>query len=789
MTEQFFPERLYSVGFTDLISVIPPGAQLTPTSKIPPTHIGKVPGRKIPNGLWAGYDWRKTLVELSDVRKWCLDGASTGLRADRFPGIDIDVADEGLANMIEELAFTTLGPAPVRYGRRPRRVLMYRTEEPFGRMRLMFEKRGEKYLVEILGLGQQYLVHGIHPSTNQPYEWTSDIVAIGRDGLTHITRDQADAFLVQLSGVLDLMGCSNIKRAGDGRPANERAAGDQANLMAPSPSMLVEACSLIPNTTELYPMREDYINMGYAIRAASGDDDDLGFELFSAWAAKWDGINESEVVRADWRRMSPPFKLGWQYIAEQARPYGFSDAHLDFDTVGTEAANEDDDRNPRLSDQWLADKVVDARANEIRFVPQHGKWIVWTGGVWHPDAELLAEDVIYRELRRVANKVQRTGATEKDKAKAATDAIQICSAGKAASVRQILQTRRTVAVSADSLDKNPWIINTPAGIVDLKTGKIQDSDPDALCTKSTSVGPDFGGACPTWLRFLDDATGHDAEFIKYLQRLFGYALTGSTKEQSLTFIYGGGGNGKGTLLTAVQGIFGSYWTNADMSTFTASRSEKHTTDVAMLAGARLVTASETSAGKQWDEQKVKSLTGGDPITARFMRQDNFVFIPQFKLVFIGNNKPELRTVDAAWKRRIQMAPFNHEPKKVDQELGAKLREEWPAIFAWIIEGCLEWQRIGLAPPQVVIDHTKEYFDQEDTVGRWLMECTEPGEFTSTTDLFESWREWANSENEYVLSMKRLSAALVARKIPRGRSGKRGFEGLKVKDRQYPEFQK
>ncbi len=784
MSEQFFPERLYSVGFTDLISVIPPGAQLTPTSKIPPAHVGKVPGHKIGNGLWAGYDWRKSVATLADVRKWSLDGASTGLRADRFPGIDIDVADEGLANMIEEAAFNVLGDAPVRFGRRPRRILAYKTEEPFGRMRLMFEQRGEKYLVEILGLGQQYLVHGVHPATGRPYEWQDDIVACGRDGLTNITREQADAFIVHLMGLLDLMGCSNIKRNGDGRPIT-RAAGDQENLLAPSPAMLVDACSVIPNTTELFPSREDYLNMGYAIRAAAGDDDDLGYELFSAWCAKWEGVNEPEVVLADWRRLYPPYKLGWQYLAEQARPFGFSDAHIDFDTVGTEAANEDDDRNPHLSDQWLADKVVDTRANEIRFVPQRGQWIVWTGGVWHPDAELMAEDVIYRELRRIANKEMRKGSTDKEKKEAQQNAVQICSAGKAASVRTILQTRREIAVSTESLDKNPWYINTPAGIVDLREGKILDSDPDALCTKSTSVAPDFGGECPTWLRFLNDATGHDSAFVQYIQRLLGYSLTGSTKEQHLTFFYGPGGNGKGVLLTAVQGIFGSYWTNADMSSFTASRSEKHTTDIAMLAGARLVTASETTAGKQWDEQKVKGLTGGDPITARFMRQDNFVFKPQFKLLFIGNNKPELRTVDKAWRRRIHMAPFLHEPPVVDNELGDKLQAEWPAILAWMIEGCLDWQKNGLPKPPVVAQHTEEYFDAEDTIGRWLNECTEPGEFASTNDLFDSWREWCGQNGEWVIPQKRLTAALVARKIPRGRegAGRRGFEGLKVKDRQ------
>jgi phage/plasmid primase, P4 family, C-terminal domain len=278
--------------------------------------------------------------------------------------------------------------------------------------------------------------------------------------------------------------------------------------------------------------------------------------------------------------------------------------------------------------------------------------------------------------------------------------------------------------------------------------------------------------------------------MSYLQRLCGYALTGSVREQHLTFIYGSGGNGKSVFLNALNELLGDYAEPATMDTFTATNGEKHSTDIASLVGARLVTASETTQGKRWDEQRVKSLTGGEVIKARFMRQDNFTFRPQFKLVFSGNHRPEVREVGAAMRRRIQMVPFTVTPKRVDQDLSEKLRAEGPAILAWMIQGCLAWQSEGLNPPASVRAATDDYFDTEDAIGRWLSECAvlEDTAQTTTQELFQSWREWAGRNNEYCGSMKRLSENLKGRKLARWqdpRTRRNGFVGIKLDDRQDP----
>jgi putative DNA primase/helicase len=215
----------------------------------------------------------------------------------------------------------------------------------------------------------------------------------------------------------------------------------------------------------------------------------------------------------------------------------------------------------------------------------------------------------------------------------------------------------------------------PKGVVDLRTGRRRASNPDDGTTKTTAVGPAKNTDCPLWSRFLAEATGGDAEMVRFLSQWFGYALTGDTRGHALVFVFGPGGNGKGVFLNVLTGILGDYATTATMDAFIASHGERHSTDLAMLRSARLVTASETEKGRAWAEAQIKQLTGGDLIAARFMRQDNFTFRPQFKMTIVGNHRPSLRTVDDAARRRFNLVPFTYKPAAPDQELERKLKPE------------------------------------------------------------------------------------------------------------------
>jgi putative DNA primase/helicase len=198
-----------------------------------------------------------------------------------------------------------------------------------------------------------------------------------------------------------------------------------------------------------------------------------------------------------------------------------------------------------------------------------------------------------------------------------------------------------------------------------------------------------------------------------------------------------------------------------MDAFTAARGERHPTDLAMLRGARLVCVAETEEGHAWAENRIKALTGGDAITARFMRQDFFTYPPQFKITIIGNHKPALRNVDDANRRRFNLAPFIHKPTSPDKQLEQKLVAEHAAIFRWMIEGCLDWQAHGLLRPAIVTSATAEYFSEQDTMRQWVDECCETRVNAADTSasLYSSWRNFAAARGEETGGSKTFATKL------------------------------
>jgi putative DNA primase/helicase len=269
----------------------------------------------------------------------------------------------------------------------------------------------------------------------------------------------------------------------------------------------------------------------------------------------------------------------------------------------------------------------------------------WDGRRWEREATLKAFDL--------ARAVCRSAGEGLEDAKLRA---RILSAGTRAAVENLARSDRAHAATPDQWDADPWALNTPGGIVGLKTAVLLPHEPLACHTKMTAVAP--AGACPLWVDFLKRITNGDDDLRSYLQRSAGYALTGSTREHALQFGYGTGANGKSTYLTTLSSIMGDYACIAPMETFTATAGDRHPTDLAMLRRARLVTAQETEQGRRWAEAKIKALTGGDPISARFMRQDFFTFKPQFKLFIAGNHRPGLSDLDEALRRRMHLVPFN-----------------------------------------------------------------------------------------------------------------------------------
>ena len=434
-------------------------------------------------------------------------------------------------------------------------------------------------------------------------------------------------------------------------------------------------------------------------------------------------------------------------------------------SVGEELPETGRQQAPRLAEDTLALLFTERHADNLRYVATWSRWMRWDGCRWGTDATLHVFDLVRDLCREASVEFAETPAS----------ASKTSSAATVAAVERLARTDRRHAAMIEQWDSDPWLLNTPGGRVNLHTGELSEHRRSDYCTRMTAATP--GGSCPQWLIFLERITAGNQELQAFLQRVAGYCLTGVTFEHALFFLYGTGANGKSVFLTTLSGMLHEYSKTAPIDTFTTVGKDQHPTDLAGLQGARLITAIEVEEGRRWAESKIKTLTGGDRIAARFMRQDFFEFTPQFKLIVAGNHRPGLRSVDEAIRRRLYLVPFTVTIPAADRdaELVAKLRTEWNGVLAWALQGCLDWQRHGLKPPDVIRAATEDYFAAEDDLKLWIDECCEtaPGNSSSCTELYGSWKRWREATGEPAESQKCFSQNLEAKGFPKDRQGGSG----------------
>lgn len=429
-----------------------------------------------------------------------------------------------------------------------------------------------------------------------------------------------------------------------------------------------------------------------------------------------------------------------------------------------------------VSEDLIALSFAAQFGTSMRFDHDEGRWFEWDGTCWRRD-ETERGFHYAREIGR------RMGDGKRN----------MCKASVASGAERFCRSDPSLAVTSKNWDQDIWLLGTPGGVVDLRDGQLLPSSPSYGITKLAAVTP-APGKPKRWLSFLDEATGGDLEVINFLQEWCGYGLTGDTREHALLFVHGGGGNGKSVFINTFTKLMGDYAVTAAMETFTAAKGERHSTDVAMLKGARLVTASETEEGKAWAEARIKQMTGADPITARFMRRDNFTYLPQFKLTIVGNHAPVMHNVDEAMRRRFRIVPFDRKPSKPDRKLEDKLREEWPQILQWMIEGCLRWQEHGLSHPTAMREATDAYFEAQDVFGQWIEAYCNTGlrEWEQVGKLFASWTKFARDSGEDAGTAKRFSGTMQKRGFTPGRMSDltraRIFRGISLKTPIYDDEQ-
>lgn len=761
-------------GYTGLVSVVPPDAPLAPRTHLKPQSRGKVPGVRYPSGGWGGYPWLTTAMPAAEIDAM---GANVGLLAAQFPAIDVDVRDPELSALIGSVIESCF-PAPTAYrvGWAPKRLYPFRLApgaEPPTRDQLWITRGEERSLVEVLGAGQQYVVAGGHPSGSQ-YRFERFLPAAE---LPEVSTSQLAAVLDQIQDTLDMLGIDCSRHRGAQSPRHV----DQDDLRG-SAEAVEQAVRLLPNTAASHPHRDDYLRVGYAIRAALPDDEERAFAIWLEWALRWEaGTNTEESCRADWDRMQGPYRIGASWLFDAARQYGYNDAADEFDVLPAPATTEPGEPQSEVthSELWLAERLVAEYGDHLRYCAEQSRWYAYDTQRWN-SSPVAINRYAARLLNDVANRLARTGVEGPERARNLKKAAGLASARTAGAVITLARADRRVQASPGDFNPDPDLLGVPGGVVDLRTGRVTGAHPSMLITCATAVAP-VSGPTPKWTRFVEEMTGGDSLLAGYLQRLAGYAFTGRTDEQIFAYFWGEGRNGKGTFLNALFNVAGSYAKAAQMETFMASDRERHPQDLAALCGARLVTAQETRVGRAWDEVRIKQATGGDPITARNLYEREFTFQPAFTLWFSGNTRPRLPVADLAMMRRIHLIPCAHQPKVINPRLAEELKAEYPQILAWVLAGAREWYETGLCPPDLVLDASREYVEEEDLLGRWISECCERTGEAAAQDLWASWVVWCDQAGHSAGTQTAFGRRLADKRFERRRGNDRNYWlGLSLK---------
>ena len=407
-----------------------------------------------------------------------------------------------------------------------------------------------------------------------------------------------------------------------------------------------------------------------------------------------------------------------------------------------------------LSDQWLGLEFVERHADSVRYTAGWSHYHLWDGNRWKKDETLKVFSMAQGLCRELASRT-KNGVIRR----------HLLSAKTRATMLQMARENPVLASRTDDWDQDPWLLGTPGGTVDLRTGVLRPSDPRDMITKATAVAP--GGDCPLWLETLDEIFLGDQEVIGFVQRLLGYSLTGLTREELLVFFWGSGGNGKGTLIETVLYVVGDYGTTVPMTTLVQRRNPEHPTEIAKLQGRRLAVASETEDGDRWNAQKIKLLTGSDVLTGRFMRNDYFDFRPEFQLIVSSNDRPSFGKVDDAIRRRLVMVPFLATFDNVDVTRKQRLREQGAGILKWMIDGCLDYQKVGVAVPEKLKAATEGYLMQADDVLAFVDDCCVKDLAAKTTsrELYGAFCTWcADHGIQMIVSRRTFTDRMIANKF-------------------------
>ncbi|WP_193771380.1 phage/plasmid primase, P4 family [Candidatus Magnetaquicoccus inordinatus] len=445
---------------------------------------------------------------------------------------------------------------------------------------------------------------------------------------------------------------------------------------------------------------------------------------------------------------------------------------------------------PAVSEELLAESdlgnarmVVQQHGEDLRYVRQWNRWYVWNGSHWQQDE---TEEVVRRCKGSILSLLQRVDESVYATEKNARFRFALRSQSRAAIENAICLARNEpqVILRPEELDSDPWLLNCSNGTLSLRDGQLRAHRREDLLSRSLPVVYDAQAEAPLWEKFIDRIMGHDPERVEFLRKAVGYTLSGDTSEQCFFYCFGVGQNGKSTFLEVIFELLGRYARRlpAD-SLMLRTQGGAISNDIAGLVGARLVASSEVEEGARLHEAKLKEMTGGDTLTARFLHQEYFEFRPVFKLWMLGNYKPVIRGTDQGIWRRIHLIPFGAPIAEAerDRQLPIKLRQEMPGILRWAVEGCLSWQREGLQQPLAVREATQAYRSESDIIGQFLEEHTvfDTHAEVQASFIYERYTHWTNVNGHRACSSTQFTRKLTDRGLLTRRSNGTWIVGLRL----------
>lgn len=435
-----------------------------------------------------------------------------------------------------------------------------------------------------------------------------------------------------------------------------------------------------------------------------------------------------------------------------------------------------------LTDTANADRLIARCGDDLRYVPLWKRWLVWDGTKWAQDVRggivLCAKDTA-RQIHLEAAETDDTRQQESIGGWARTSQSE-------PRIRAMVKLAAPeVPIAPNELDSNPLLLCVENGVLDLRTAKLHDARRSDFITRAASVKFDESAQADRWAAFLEKVLP-DKDVRDYVQRAVGYAFTAETREQVLFMLYGTGANGKSTFVETLRALLADYAQAAPADFLLNRRSDGIPNDVARLRGARFVSVVETDIGRHLSEAKVKQLTGGDTVSARFMRGEFFDFKPVAKLFIATNHRPTIHGTDDAIWRRVHMIPFTVSipPESRDGSLGSTLLEELPGILNWALKGCLAWQKCGLMPPDAVLAATDQYRAEQDVLGDFIKEkCERDPTFSEPArTLYSAYHDWCRDSGEKALSKKGFGQQLEERGFLGNRTGRERLRrGIRLRD--------